>query len=113
MNSLTQQLSHIRGLNTNARLFLAHSIVFNLGLSIIVLLYNLYLLSLGFQQDTIGLITLVAAFTTVVASVPAGILMRHLGWQRAFYLSILGTAASIVISLVFPNLTGFILTEVV
>jgi MFS family permease len=113
MSSIIRQLSHLRELNRNARLFLLHTLIFNVGLSIVVLLYNLYILSLHFQQDTIGLVTLIAAFTGVVASIPAGVLMRVLGWQRALFISILGTAVSIAVSLLLPTLEGFILTELI
>ncbi|HEY6040769.1 MAG TPA: MFS transporter [Anaerolineae bacterium] len=113
MLSITRQIGHLRELNRNARLFLLHTLVFNVGLSIVILLYNLYVLSLHYQQDTIGLVTLVASFTGVVAAIPAGILMRVLGWQRALFVSIVGTAVSIAGSLVLPTLEGFILTELI
>lgn len=111
MQSLVEYIKVVRELNRNARLFLVHTVLAGLGLSLLVLLYNLYILSLGFKQDMIGFVTLVACAVAVIAALPLGMALQTLGYRRALALGALGTAASIALPLLIPTGEALIATE--
>lgn len=103
----------VNGLNRNARLFLLHSLLSGLSLALLSLLYNLYILSLGFHQDMIGLVTLVACLTAVLAALPLGLVLNRLGYRRALALGAAGAALSIALPLAIPSAEVLIATELV
>jgi predicted MFS family arabinose efflux permease len=90
-----------RGLRWNARswglsggywTFLASSFLFNLGVFTIVLLYNLYLVDLGFREDAIGRIAAAHTSGSVAGILPAAWVMRRLGPRNTMALCFAGVA---------------------
>jgi MFS family permease len=69
--------------------FLAAAVIFNFGLFIFVLLYNLRLLDLGFREDFLGLLSGAGTAGTVAGVLPAAWILRRLGLRNA----LLGTFA--------------------
>ncbi len=111
MQSFMEYIHVLRELNRNARLFLVHTALSGLGLALLVLLYNLYIVSLGFKEDMIGLVTLVACTVAVIAALPLGMALQMLGYRRALALGAFGTAASIALPLLIPTGEALIATE--
>ncbi len=99
------------GLNRNARLFLAHTILSGLAIALLALLYNLYILSLGFKEDMIGNVTLLACTVSVIAALPLGFVLNQLGYKRAFLFAIVMTAFSMILPLVFPTGAALLVCE--
>jgi MFS family permease len=83
------------GLNAGYWTFLSASSLFSLGMFIYVLLYNLYLLDLGFREDFIGQISGASTAGSVAAALPAAILARRFGLGKLILWSF---AAVLVIS---------------
>jgi len=111
MRSVIEYIQILRGFNRNAKLFLVHTALSGLGLAFLALLYNLYILSLGFKQDMIGLITLVACLVAVVAALPLGYITNRLGYRRALIVAAIGTALSIALPLLIPTHAVLLGTE--
>ncbi len=109
MNYLRRMLTF----NRNAKLYLLTTLLNGLGLSVFVLLYNLYILSAGFHEDMIGTLTAVASLVAVVAAVPVGWLAGRLGYKTAQFVGLAGAAFSVVFPLVWPTAVGFILCELI
>lgn len=103
----------MNGLNRNAKLYLGHFVLSGLGLALLVLLYNLYILSLGYKQDMIGLVTLVASTVAVIAALPMGYVVNRLGYRRALTMGAVGTAVSIALPLFLVTPEALIATEVI
>ncbi len=104
---------HLKGLSRNARLFLVSTVLNGLGLALFVLLYNLYILSVGFHEDMIGLINLVASLVAVVAALPVGWAASRLGYRAAQIIGTLGSVLSLVFPLLVPSAWAFIVTELI
>jgi MFS family permease len=113
MNNVINYLGRVRGFNRNAKLFLVSTFLNGLGISLLVLLYNLYILSLGFRQDMIGLVTLVACLAAVAASLPMAWAATRLGYKAAQILGITGAALSIGLALVLPTGEALIVSELI
>ncbi|MBI4672319.1 MAG: MFS transporter [Chloroflexi bacterium] len=102
MRNLMAYLESARGMNRNAHLFLAHTLLSGSSIALLALLYNLYITSLGYKQDMIGTVTLVACTVGVVAALPAGYALNRLGYKRALIVAVLLTGFSMVLPLMFP-----------
>lgn len=66
----------------NARLYLLSNVLSGVTTGIILILYNLYLVSLGYKADFIGLIYLVVAIGAGIAIFPAGACIDRFGGKR-------------------------------
>lgn len=62
---------------------LAHSMIFGLAASITDLLFNFYLVSLGYANDTAGLLSTVARSAGIILGLPVGMLIDRIGARRA------------------------------
>lgn len=113
MNGIRSYFRRLTRFNRNAKLFLLSTFLNGLGISLLILLYNLYILSLGFHQDMIGLVTLVASLTAVAASIPVTWAANRLGYKGAQILGIMGSAISIGLALVVPTAEALIVTELI
>jgi len=65
-------------------IFLAAAALLNFGLFIFVLLYNLFLLELGFHEDFLGTLTSASTIGTMAGTLPAAWVMRRYGLRRSF-----------------------------
>ncbi|HLJ49610.1 MAG TPA: MFS transporter [Bryobacteraceae bacterium] len=80
-----------RGLNPAFFRYLGAASLFNFGLSIFFLLYNLYLLRRGFREDLLGYITGAMTGGSIVGTVPAGFLTSRFGLKRIILFAFLAT----------------------
>lgn len=62
--------------------FLAAAVLFNFGLFIYVLLFNLRLLDLGFREDMLGLIASATTLGSVAGTLPAAAAVRRFGLRN-------------------------------
>ena len=74
---------HLRQFNRNVRLFFLYGISINAGMALFSLLYNLYLLRLGYQEDFIGQVAGMAPLATGLLALPVGMLSDRFG-RKAF-----------------------------
>jgi predicted MFS family arabinose efflux permease len=94
--------------------FLATGALFDFGISIFVLLYNIYLLDLGYREDFLG--TVVGAMTagSIAGTLPAGLLAKRIGIRRCLVACVavaaivsgtrtLATSGGLVVALAFLN----------
>jgi MFS family permease len=84
------------------RRILAHSLVLGLAMSVADLLFNFYLVSLGYGTDTAGYLSTIYRFAGVIAGVPIGLMIDRAGAQRAMQvgaaLFALGWAGQLMLS---------------
>jgi MFS family permease len=69
--------------------FLAVSFLFDSGMFIFFLLYNLYLLDLGFRENFLGWTTGAMAFGNIAGSLPSGLFVHRFGLRRTLLLCII------------------------
>src|SRR5438105_2296772 len=97
-NGFRNYWSQLSAFSSNARLFLLSNLLGGVVISIYSLLFNFYLLSLGYQQDFLGLIASLGQFTIFLAALPCGMLSNMLGRKRAMLLAV---GANVVVMLGF------------
>jgi len=81
------------GMGPQFWIFLAAAVVFNFGVYIFVLLYNLFLMDLGFREDFLGLVNGAAKLGRAVGTIPAVFLAHRYGLRNCLVATIAGTAA--------------------
>ena len=72
----------IRMFSRNARLFLSATFLNGFATGIWVVLFNLYLLDLGFREDFIGYMLLLGGLAAGLAAFPAGIICGKVGRKK-------------------------------
>ena len=82
MSTILSYLHEFGRFQRNARLYLLSNILSGVTTGIILILYNLYLVSLGYKTDFIGLIYLVASIGAGIAIFPAGVCIDRFGGKR-------------------------------
>jgi predicted MFS family arabinose efflux permease len=75
----------------------AASALFCLGVFIFFLLYNLYLLRLGFREDLLGRVSSCVSLGTVLGAGPAAVVTRRMGLRSTLLVAILGSATAILL----------------
>lgn len=72
--------------------FLAASCLFNIGMFMFVLLYNLYLLDIGYKEDFLGWMSSMTTAGNLIGTVFAVLLNRLIGLQRSVVVCFAATA---------------------
>ncbi len=92
------------GLNPPFFRYLGAASLFNFGLSIFFLLYNLHLLRQGFHEDLLGYITGAMTAGSIVGTVPAGFLTARFGLKRIILFAFLATPIICIVRTVATGL---------
>ncbi|MBX0326450.1 MFS transporter [Oscillochloris sp. ZM17-4] len=83
---------------------LLHSSVFGLALSVADLLFNFYLVSLGYTAATAGLFSTIGRAAGMLLGIPLGLLIDRAGAQRAILIGLAVYSAGWVLMLQFTSL---------
>ncbi len=70
------------------------SALFCLGMSVYFLLFNLYLLGLGYREDVLGRVSSLMSLGTLFGALPAAAIARRIGLRNTLLVAILGSAAA-------------------
>ena len=93
----------LRRVPTSVWRVLMHSMLIGLGMSFFEVLFNFYLVSIGYKADTIGVLSTVARIAGLVVGIPAGRLIDRIGARRALITSVLIYMVGLVSVLYAPD----------
>ena len=105
-------LDRVRAFTVNARLFLLSLLFFGVAGGISQLLFNFYVLSLGYNETMIGNLVTTRSITSLIAALPMGYLVDRIGGRKAFLLGYIAYGISMGVMLLFPSVTTFIAMNV-
>jgi predicted MFS family arabinose efflux permease len=77
--------------------FLAAAVLYNFALFVFVLLYNLYLLDLGFREDFVGTVNSALRVGSMLGTIPAALVAHRLGLRKSLIVVVLVTACAEVL----------------
>jgi predicted MFS family arabinose efflux permease len=92
-------------------LLAAAVVFFNVGTSAFLFLYNLFLLDLGFHEQTIGVVASALAIGSLAAALPLGTISRRLGAQRTLILCLVLLTVSFATRACLPGYPAQILSS--
>src|SRR5438132_13788523 len=94
MRLLTEYAQQFKRFQRNARLYLISNVLSGVTTGILLVLYNLYLVSLGYHTDFIGAVLFLGSIGAGLAIFPAGVSIdRFSGKAILFWVSSLSVLA--------------------
>jgi MFS family permease len=100
---LQEYAGQLRAFKRNARLYLLSAIVAGAAMGIFRLLFNFYLLSLGFDEVFLGNLVTISSLTALVVALPMGYLADVLGRKPSLLLATFATSLPIAAVVVWPQ----------
>lgn len=91
-----QYLSQVRKFQHNARWYLLFSLMSGFAMGIMRLLFNFYVLSLGFDSSTLGLLVALPPIVVTISAIPMGMLGHRIGFRAALLIGVVLMAGSMV-----------------
>ncbi len=109
---VTEYGLRLRQFRPNARLYLLNVVITGAAMGIFRLLFNFYVLSLGFDEALLGKLVTVNSLTALLFALPCGYLADQLGRKRSLLLSGLLTSVSVFGMVLWPTVEVFYATNV-
>jgi MFS family permease len=106
-------MNRLRAFRPNARLYLINVILSGVSMGIFRLLFNFYILSLGYDEALLGQLITISSITSLLAALPAGYLADMIGRKRSLLLGGMLTSLAIAGMVVWPEKNMFYLLHVV
>ena len=106
-------INRVRAFSRNARLYLLSEAIYGTATGIFQLLFNFYVLSLGYNAAILGNMVAARSMTSLIVALPCGFLTNRIGRRNSIVISIAGFSASVVFMLLFPSTLMFIAMNVV
>lgn len=95
--------AHLVAFQPNARLYLAYAIIAGIAMGIFRLLFNFYVLSLGFDEKLLGNLVTTGNLTALLLALPMGYLADYLGRKSSLVSSSIMACLSIGIMALWPS----------
>lgn len=97
-----EYLSHLRAFSPNARLYLSYVFISGAAMGVFRLLFNFYVLSLGYDEALLGNLITLSSLTALIAAIPMGYLADILGRKLALLISAILVTLSILAMVLWP-----------
>ncbi len=110
---LTTYSSRLRAFRWNARMYLIFTIIFGAAMGVRRLIFNFFVLSLGYDEALLGTMITVHNLTALIAALPMGYLADRLGRKLSLISSTLLVALSVIIMVAFPKAWILIVINIV
>lgn len=99
---------NIAAFQPNARLYLINAVVMGIASGIFRLLFNFYVLSIGFDEALLGNLVTASAMTSLIVALPMGYLADRIGRKTALILGGVTQMAAVAMMVLFPSVPTFI-----
>jgi MFS family permease len=103
--------NQISAFQWNARMYLVNTIIFGAALGVRRLLFNFFVLSLGYDEALLGTLITINNLTALLAALPMGYLADRLGRKKSLIGSGLLICLSMIIMVILPSAGMFMLTN--
>ena len=110
---LREYAAQLSAFRPNARLYLFNVIIMGAAMGVFRLLFNFYVLSLGFDEALLGQLVTVSSLTALVAALPSGYVADQLGRKASLIISGCLTGLAIITMVVWPDQIVFYITNVI
>jgi MFS family permease len=93
----------VRKFSRNARLYLLNVVIIGAAMGIFRLLFNFYVLSLGYNEALVGSLITISSLTALLAALPMGYLADLIGRKNSLLLSGALMSVSIMAIVIWPS----------
>jgi MFS family permease len=94
--------NHLAAFRPNARLYLSYAIIAGVAMGIYRLLFNFYILSLGYDEKLVGNLVTVSSITALVFALPMGYLADILGRKLSLLISAVIICLTVGMMVIWP-----------
>lgn len=108
---LVEYRRHLRALGRNAWLYLISNAIQAVSAGALAVLYTLYLAALGYDTSFIGLVLVVGSIGGGLGIIPAGWVVRRVGWRATLIYSDLVGGVALLLQFVWPTTPVILLTS--
>jgi len=105
---LNEYGENLRLFSPNAKLYLTNAVVAGAAMGVFRLLFNFFVLSLGFDQALLGNLTTTSSLTALLVALPMGYLADFLGRKRSLVVGTSGVMLAVLMMVLFPSVPMFI-----
>ena len=109
---LNTYVERIRAFSPNARKYLLSIIIYGTVIGVYRLLFNFYILSLGYDEALLGNLVTAGNVTSLVMALPMGYLADLIGRKASLISGFLVTGLSILMMVLFPSVPMFIVMNI-
>jgi len=102
-NVLQEYAERVRAFKPNARLYLINVIITGAAMGVFRLLFNFYVLSLGYDEALLGNLITTSSLTALIAALPMGYLADLLGRKRSLVGAGAGISLSVLAMVIWPT----------
>ncbi len=95
MAIIREWIYYLQGYSRNVKLFFVFNLLWNTGLGMFGVIYNLYVKSLGYGQEAVGDVVAMTALGSAISLVPAGLLSDRVGTKRVAQVGLLFAVAAL------------------
>jgi MFS family permease len=106
-------ISRVRLFQPNARLYLVNVLVTGAAMGIFRLLFNFYVLSLGYDEALLGRLVTASSLSALIFALPMGYLADMLGRKNSLLLSVALMSLSLTSMVLWPNASVFYVTNII
>jgi len=96
IDGIARYLRRLRSFSPNARFYLLSTVILGLSFSIYMLIFNLYVVSQEYPRSFLGELQSMPHLIALFGTVPAGVLVDHIGRKRALILANIGQTLAMV-----------------
>jgi MFS family permease len=110
MNSSTvvqTYIARVRAFHPNARLYLVSALLTGAALGVYRLLFNFYMLSLGYDERLLGQLITTTSMTALLVALPMGYLSDMIGRKWSLILGGASVVAAILTMVLLPSIPMF------
>ncbi len=104
--------ARVRAFSPNARRYLVGIMIFGAAMGVYQLLFNFYVLSLGYNEAILGNLVTARSATSLITALPMGYLADMIGRKNSFIIGHAGVGIGITLMLIFPTIPMFILMNI-
>ncbi len=106
-NILQTYIRRVGAFSRNARLYLVSAVLTGAALGVYRLLFNFYVLSLGYDENLLGQLITLTSLTALLTAVPLGFLADRLGRKNSLLLGGIGVSIAIGVMVGWPGPATF------
>jgi MFS family permease len=106
-SALVEYGSRVKAFRPNARLYLLNVIIIGAAMGVFRLLFNFYVLSLGYDEALIGSLVTVSSLAALIMALPMGYLADYLGRKQSLILAGIFMSAALMVMVFWPSAAVF------
>jgi MFS family permease len=105
VHTLREYGARVRAFSRNARLYLLYVVIVGAAMGVFRLLFNFYVLSLGFDEALLGNLVTVSSLTALIVALPIGYLADMVGRKASLMTSVAFISLAVAAMVIWPTTT--------